>query len=97
MSSPSYIFKCGQCDKAFIKNDQLKLHIKIDHEGKETSHHCTICNKKVLHLNEHNDRVHSKIEANRSGYFECLKCKAEFKTKGYLSRHKCIKPIIRYF
>ena len=90
-------FKCGQCDKAFIRNDTLQLHIKIDHEGKETSHHCTICKRKVLHLKEHNDRVHRKIEVNRRKSFECLKCKAKFKNKGLLKKHKCIKPIIRYY
>ena len=87
-------FECSQCDKAFVRNDQLQLHIKIDHEGKETSHHCKICNKMVLHLKEHNYSIHREIEVDRT---KCLKCKSEFKTKGLLKKHKCIKPIIRYY
>ena len=87
-------FECSQCDKAFVRNDQLQLHIKIDHEGKETSHHCKICNKMVLHLKEHNYSIHREIEVDGK---KCLKCKSEFKTKGLLKKHKCIKPIIRYY
>ena len=87
-------FECSQCDKAFVRNDQLQLHIKIDHEGKETSHHCKICNKMVLHLKEHNYSIHREIEVDRK---KCLKCRSEFKAKGLLKKHKCIKPIIRYY
>ena len=44
-------FQCGQCDKAFVRNDQLQIHIKVYHEGKKTSHHCKICNKMVIKSN----------------------------------------------
>ena len=90
-------FQCGQCDKAFVRNDQLQVHIKVYHEGKETSHHCKICNKMVIKLREHNNRMHTKIEVHRKKSVQCPKCKAEFKTKKLLKKHKCIKPVVRYY
>ena len=90
-------FQCGKCDRAFVRNDQLQLHINISHEGKEASHHCKICNKMVLHLKQHNDNLHRKIEMDTKKGIQCLKCKVEFKTKTSLKKHKCMKPIIRYY
>ena len=90
-------FQCGKCDSAFVRNDQLQLHINISHEGKEASHHCKICNKMVLHLKQHNDNLHRKIEMDTKKGIQCLKCKVEFKTKTSLKKHKCMKPIIRYY
>ena len=89
-SIKAHYYHCGQCDRAFVHNFQLQLHIKIDHEGKEASHLCKICNKVYMHLDQHIEDSH-KFETTY-----CQKCNAKFKTRQAQKSHKC-KVNIRYY
>ena len=79
-----------QCDRAFVNNIQLQLHINIDHEGKELNHYCKICNKIFMHLDKHIEDVH------RFKPTFCPKCRVELKKKSSLENHKC-KAVVRYY
>ena len=89
-SIKAHYYHCGQCDRAFVHNFQLQLHIKIDHEGKESSHLCKICNKVYMYLDQHIEDSH-KFETSY-----CQKCNAKFKTRQAQKSHKC-KVNIRYY
>ena len=89
-SVKAHYFHCGQCDRAFVSNVQLQLHINIDHEGKEMSHLCKICNKVFMHLDKHMEFKHTEFKATH-----CQNCNAKFKTLFSQKRHKCVQ--IRYY
>ena len=83
---------CHKCDKAFILNRELKLHIEVDHEGNEIKYKCEICNANFVNLKQHKQSSHQK-RTNK-----CLSCNAEFKFKSYLLRHlRTHKITVRYY
>ena len=44
---------CDKCEYAFVYTYELKLHMKIIHEGKEKQYTCGICNKQMMDLTYH--------------------------------------------
>ena len=54
---------CDKCDDAFVFIYELKLHMKIIHEGEEKKYKCEICNKKVLDLKAHLKLQHDILPA----------------------------------
>ena len=82
---------CDKCDSAFVNYWQLELHTKVNHEGKSQEHFCSICMRMFLKLEEHIDKVHRAPKT-----FPCKKCKAEFKSKKLLRKHKH-EPVVRYY
>ena len=86
---------CVQCPKVFVLKKQLDLHVKIDHEGKEKFHFCTICNKRYLNLDEHVQVNHRSTTDSvlqtvneRSKIYPCQHCNIKFKSKSLLEKHK---------
>ena len=94
----SHDHSCNQCPRAFIRKQQLDLHVKVEHEGLEKSHFCKICNKKYLDLTKHIDKVHQTkyTKGQKSKTYPCTHCDIEFKSKLLLEKHKR-KLVVRYY
>ncbi|XP_044742585.1 zinc finger protein 235-like [Chrysoperla carnea] len=80
------MIKCEQCDKKFLHQCSLKIHIQRFHENKprEYKHLCTICGKKFgtrCDLDRHGS-VHRNDRP-----FECPQCGKGFKLNHNLKSH----------
>ncbi|CAB3223785.1 unnamed protein product [Arctia plantaginis] len=73
--------KCHVCDKMFSSHSARYKHNKIKHLGVKQI--CTICNKAVTHLRQHNRVVHDR----ESLPLECVECGRRFISKSNLDLH----------
>eukprot|EP00088_Acartia_fossae_P066651 TRINITY_DN8273_c0_g1_i4.p1 TRINITY_DN8273_c0_g1~~TRINITY_DN8273_c0_g1_i4.p1 ORF type:complete len:373 (-),score=115.89 TRINITY_DN8273_c0_g1_i4:818-1936(-) len=83
------MYKCGECDKAFVRDEHLKRHT-LTHTG-QPMHRCDVpgCNKtyttKYL-LTNHLKYIHLGIQQERA--FLCIDCGKDFVRRDYLQRHR---------
>ena len=77
-------FKCEFCSKNFVALRNLKIHIRIIHEGRK-DHKCGICGKEfgqLAHLKSHMKTVHEGVKDHK-----CHICGKEFGHLKNLKRH----------
>ena len=75
---------CDKCDKGFTKENGLKRHIEVVHEGKKRFK-CIKCDHNFGYnseLKRHMDVGHAGIRP-----FNCIDCESRFYTKHELKRH----------
>lgn len=77
---------CDYCDKTFLHQAQLNLHVKRMHslEGDKTKL-CYICDKKVVELKDHMNSMHAM-----ENEIKCDFCDLNYFNVNYLKRHICI-------
>ena len=82
------VFKCEDCDKTFLEEDNLKKHILVIHLGHKDIHWCEACGlsfSQTSNLTRHIETVHDGIRK-----FKCELCGVFKKQKVELKKHKCI-------
>ena len=81
------MFPCGECDRTFTQEQNLKRHIKGNHRG-EMPHVCNICNEGFKHARQravHKLKVHGK--GKKAGKKKCDVCGKSF---ARLESHKLV-------
>ncbi|CAG0918641.1 unnamed protein product [Notodromas monacha] len=76
------VYKCDQCDKAFVKQSSLARH-KYEHSG-QRPHKCGVCSKAFKH--KHHLTEHSRLHSGEKP-FQCSKCHKRFSHSGSYSQH----------
>lgn len=84
------LYKCGECDKAFMKKEHLKRHALV-HTGGRPSHTCEVpgCNKTYSSkdlLTNHLKYIHLGVQPERA--YLCIDCGKDFVRKDHMQRHK---------
>jgi len=84
------LYKCNECDKAFMKKEHLKRHALV-HTGGRPTHLCEVpgCNKSYSSkdlLTNHLKYIHLGVQPERA--YLCIDCGKDFVRKDHLQRHR---------
>jgi len=83
------LYKCGDCEKAFMREEHLKRHALV-HTG-HPMHRCEVpgCNKTYTRkdlLTNHLKYIHLGVQPDRP--FLCIDCGKDFVRRDHLQRHR---------
>jgi len=83
------LYKCGDCEKAFMREEHLKRHTLV-HTG-HPMHRCEVpgCNKTYTRkdlLTNHLKYIHLGVQPDRP--FLCIDCGKDFVRRDHLQRHR---------
>ena len=84
---------CKSCDYAFIKKENLTIHLRTHNE--EKPHGCLWCEKKYWH--ESDVKRHMNIKHYKLKIYSCSECNRTFHEKDKLDRHMAHHTKVKAF
>ena len=85
---------CDVCGHLALSRDNLKRHIKLNHEKQAALFECNLCDykaKKPHRIKDHKQAKHEGLT------FNCDKCDFKNSSKNYLKKHKRFKHEVKDF